>query len=97
VGRFPVRVATGTAPQNFGMLGRESLPLHGIALAEMQALGIRAVRHQDRVAAVAVGAVYVGPNDRAVVHRNLDIPIDLHAVSFDEWIAWVKHQYQTRV
>ena len=61
-------------------LTADRLPLHRVADLIRQALGIRPVVHQDRVAPLLNGAVDVRTEHEAIVHRDRYVPVDAHPV-----------------
>src|SRR5262245_24778624 len=63
------------------MLGHHALPGARVAVLEGEALGVRPVGKDDRVAAGPGRAEHVGAQHDPVVHRDRDVPVDLHPVA----------------
>ncbi len=78
IDHLPVLVSVARTRFHIGVLAGHQPPLVGVALLKGQSLGVRPVGEDDRVGAVSVGAVHVGPEDKAVVHLDGNVPIDVH-------------------
>src|SRR5579862_110292 len=63
------------------MLFCHPLPSTRIAVLEGKTLGVWAVAQDHRIAAFRDRAKHVGTQHKAVVHGDLDVPIDAHAIA----------------
>ena len=78
---FPALVEVARAAGDVGMLGDHALPGARVAVLEGEALRVRAVGEDHRVAALGDRTEHVGAQDEAVVHRDRHVPVDAHAVA----------------
>ena len=81
IDHFPALVEIAGAGGNVGMLFRHALPRARITVLEGEALGVRAVAQDHRIAAFLDRAEHIGAQHQAVVHRDRHVPIDAHAVA----------------
>ena len=63
------------------MFRDHALPRTRVAVLESEALRIRAVSDEHRMASRVHGAEHVGAQHHAVVHRDRYVPVDAHAVA----------------
>src|SRR5262249_28386176 len=63
------------------MLGRHALPCARIAVLECKPLGVGAVAQDHWIGAVLDRPEHIGLEHKAVVHGDVDIPVDLHPVA----------------
>src|SRR5262249_35767268 len=81
IDHLPVLVLVGRARGDLGMLLRHALPGARIALLEGQPLGIGAVTQDHRIFAHLRGPVDIRPQHQSIVHRDRDVPVDVHTVT----------------
>src|SRR5260221_278619 len=78
---LPALVEVARSGGDVGVHVGHALPGARIAVLESEALCIRAVAQDHRIAAILYWTKDVGAQHEAVVHLDRDIPIDAHAVA----------------
>ena len=78
---LPVLVLVGRTVGDIRMSGDHDVPCPRVALLKRQALGVRTIGQQHRMLAASRGTENVRPQNRAIIHRDRHIPINLHAVA----------------
>ena len=63
------------------MLRNHAFPSAGIPILEGEALTVGPVAQDHRHRLIPDGTVEVASQHQTVIHRNLDVPIDLHPVA----------------
>src|SRR5205807_9558736 len=77
---FPVLIFIGRACYNVRVLRGYALPLVRITVLKGKPFRVGAVAEDDRILTVHDRVVDIGAKDEAVVHRDRQAPVDLHAV-----------------
>ena len=81
IDHLPVLVLVGRAGERVRILARHDVPGRLVAFLEGEALAVRPVGHQHRVAALGDRPEDVGAQHQPVVHGDGHIPVDAHAVA----------------
>ena len=81
IDHLPVLILVGRARGDVRMLLRHALPCARIALLKREPLGIGAVAEDHGKFAHLRGSIHIGPQHQPVVHRDRDVPVDMHTVA----------------
>jgi hypothetical protein len=81
IDHLPVRVLVARARYGVGVLPCHDLPGGLVALLKGNALAVRAVAQDDRIAPLGDRTEHIGAQHQPVIHRNRRIPVDPHFIA----------------
>src|SRR5213075_2817577 len=81
IDHLPALILVGRAGRHVGADFAHPLPLLAVEIVEVQPLAVRAVGHDDRIAALLDRPVDVAAKNDAVVHLDRHVPVDPHPIA----------------